>query len=62
VNLNTATAAELEALPEIGETLAQRIIVYREQHGSFRRPQEIIIIEGFSENRYRAIAHLICVE
>ena len=58
----TATAEELKALPGIGDTLAQRIIEYRTQHGNFRRPQEIIIIEGFSEKRYRAIADLICVE
>ena len=62
LNLNTSTAEELKALPGIGDTLAQRIIEYRTQHGNFRRPQEIIIIEGFSEKRYRAIADLICVE
>ena len=62
LNLNTATVEELKALPGIGDTLAQRIIEYRTQHGNFRRPQEVIIIEGFSEKRYRAIADLICVE
>jgi len=62
LNLNTATAEELKVLPGIGDILAQRIIEYRIRHGSFRRPQEIIIIEGFSEKRYRAIADLICIE
>jgi len=48
-------------LPGIGEVLAARIVDYREQHGAFRRPQEIIIIEGMSERRYRKFAARICV-
>jgi competence protein ComEA len=62
VNLNTANAEELIALPEIGEVLASRIIEYRERHGNFRRPQDVIIIEGFTEKKYRAIADHLCVE
>lgn len=61
LNINTASAAELSMLPGIGEVLAARIVDYREQHGAFRRPQEIIIIEGMSERRYRKFAARICV-
>jgi competence ComEA-like helix-hairpin-helix protein len=61
VNLNTASAAELITLPGIGEVIAKRIVDYREKRGPFRRPEEIIIIEGFSEKKYLAIAELICV-
>lgn len=61
VNLNTATAEELERLPGIGEVMARKVIEYRNQNGPFRRPEEIIIIEGFSERKYRAIAEAICV-
>lgn len=61
VNLNTATAEQLERLPGIGEVTARKIIEYRVQNGPFRRPEEIIIIEGLSERRYRAIADLVCV-
>jgi competence ComEA-like helix-hairpin-helix protein len=61
VNLNTASAEELERLPGIGEMTARKIIEYRVQNGPFRRPEEIIIIEGFSERKYRAIADLVCV-
>ncbi|MFL6276395.1 MAG: ComEA family DNA-binding protein [Blastocatellia bacterium] len=62
VNLNRASAEELMQLPGIGEVMSRRIIKYRERHGPFRRPAEIIIIEDFSEKKYRAIADLICVD
>jgi competence protein ComEA len=62
MNLNTATAEELTRLPGVGEVIAERIIAYRERHRRFHRPEEIIIIEGFSEKKYRAIAGSICVE
>jgi competence ComEA-like helix-hairpin-helix protein len=62
VNLNTATAEELVRLPGIGDVIAKRIIDYREQQGRFRRPEEIIIIQGLSEKKYRAIAGMVCVE
>ena len=61
VNLNTASAADLIKLPGIGEVVAKRIVDYRERNGLFRRPEEVIIIEGFSEKKYRAIAGMICV-
>jgi competence protein ComEA len=62
LNLNLATARELIKLPGIGEVMAKRIIDYRERHGRFRRPEEIIIIEGFSERKYRTIARMVCIE
>ena len=49
-------------LPGIGEVMSRKIIEYRERNGPFRRPEEIIILEGFSEKKYRAIADLVCVE
>src|SRR6185436_20358953 len=60
LNLNTATAEELTRLPGVGEVIAKRIIAYRERNGRFHRPEEIIIIEGFSEKKYRAITGSVC--
>ena len=61
INLNLATVEQLMQLPGIGEVMSQRIIEYRKRHGPFRRPEEIIILEGFSERKYRAVADLVCV-
>ena len=41
VNLNTATAAELDALPGIGPALARRILEYRAQHGPFTAVEQL---------------------
>lgn len=62
INLNAATAEELMRLPGIGDVMSRKIIEYREHNGPFRRPEEIIILEGFSEKKYRAIADLVCVK
>ena len=60
VNLNTAEARELESLPGIGPALAGKIIEHRRLYGPFKKPEEVIIIDGFSERRYRQIAGLVC--
>lgn len=62
IDLNKASIAELMQLPGVGEVMSRRIVEYRERHGSFRRPAEVIIIEGFSEKKYRAIADRVCAE
>jgi competence protein ComEA len=61
LNLNTATAAQLETLPGIGPGLANRILEYRRKHGPFKRPQDIIIVRGMSAKRFRQLATLIRV-
>jgi competence ComEA-like helix-hairpin-helix protein len=62
VNINSASAKELIGLPGIGEATARKILEHREKYGPFRRPEQIIIIDGMSERRYRALAGLICTQ
>ncbi|HMF83310.1 MAG TPA: ComEA family DNA-binding protein [Acidimicrobiia bacterium] len=52
VNLNSATSAELEALPGIGPTLAEAIISERERRGGFRSVNELRDVRGIGEKRF----------
>jgi competence protein ComEA len=62
ININTASANELEALPGIGKGLAQRIIEHREKYGPFRKPEYLIIVRGISDKRFQALRELIKVD
>lgn len=55
VNLNTATAEELQTLYRIGPALAQRIIDYRESVGKFQSVEEIQNVSGIGEKIYEGI-------
>jgi competence protein ComEA len=48
LNINTATASELEALPGIGPVTAARIVAFREQHGPYRAVDDLIHVQGIS--------------
>lgn len=62
ININTASAKELETLPYVGEILAQRIVEFREKNGRFRRPEHLLLVPGISEKRFREIRSLIRTE
>lgn len=61
VNINRAEAWLLEALPGIGQTKAQAIIEYRQQHGAFKSITQITEVEGIGPAIYEKIKDLITV-
>ena len=61
VNLNTATADELATLPGIGETLASRIVAYRERSGAFNDVDDLLAIPGITERILDGIRHSVYV-
>lgn len=62
VNLNAASAEELQSLPGIGEVLAARIIEYREQSGPFACPEELMAVKGIGESLFDAVSGRITTE
>jgi len=61
IDLNRAEAWLLEALPGIGETLAQRIVAYRQQNGPFQNINQLTKVEGIGAATYEQIKQLITV-
>ncbi|HEY8561673.1 MAG TPA: helix-hairpin-helix domain-containing protein [Pyrinomonadaceae bacterium] len=62
VNINTAPAAELEKLPNVGAVLARKIVEHRERYGDFRKPEHLLLVPGVSESRFRQLRNLIKTE
>jgi competence protein ComEA len=59
ININTATAEELEALPGVGEVIATRIVAYREQNGPFRSVDDLIHVEGIADRAIDDMRELV---
>ena len=58
VDVNAATVAELERLPQVGPMLARRIVAYRQRHGRFRTP-ELGQVEGIGPKTSGALADYV---
>ncbi len=61
VNINTATLEQLESLPGVGPSIAQRIVDDRETNGPFSSTKDLQRVSGIGEKRYASLADLICV-
>ncbi len=61
ININTATAAELEALPGIGAKTAARIVEYRQKNGAFKKVEELMNVRGVGEKNFVKLKSQISV-
>lgn len=62
VNINTATLAELDTLPKVGPSTAQKIIDYRTKNGPFNKIEDLKNVSGIGDATFEGFKDLITVE
>ena len=62
LNINTASAEELESLSGIGPQMAKRIIQYREEHGNFASVDALTEVKGLGEKTLEKLKPFIAIE
>ncbi len=61
ININSATAEELTALPGVGEATAGKIVAYRSEHGPFSSVEEIMEVPGIGQAKFDGFVERITV-
>ena len=62
ININTASASDLEAIRGIGPKTAEKIVEYRQEHGRFKRVEDIMKVNGIKEKGLEKIKIYLTVE
>ncbi len=60
INLNQATATQLDLLPGVGEKAAKKIIAFREKT-PFKRPEELVKVKGFGKKKFEKLKPYLAV-
>lgn len=61
INLNTATASELEKLPGVGPATALRIVEFRTKNGAFKKVEDLMNVRGIGEKTFLTLKPLVVV-
>ena len=62
LDLNAATAEQLQELEGIGPVLAERIVAYRDTHGAFTDVEQLLAVEGIGEKILDGIRDILMIE
>ena len=62
ININTASVDKLVSLPGIGKKTAEKIIEYRESHGIFQTPTDLLNVKGIGKKKLEKIEKFLIVK
>ncbi len=62
ININVGGINELSNLPGVGESLAKKIIAYREENGKFKKIDDLKNVTGIGDKKYESLKDYICVK
>lgn len=62
VNINDALLEELMSLDGIGYTVAERILAFRDKNGSFRKPEDLMLVKGVGQGLFYMNSDRIAVK
>ena len=55
VNINSADSSQLTMLPRVGPSVADRIVEYRKDNGPFKKPEDLMLVQGIGEKTFQLI-------
>jgi competence protein ComEA len=61
VNINTASADQLRLLPRVGESIAKRIIEFREKNGEFKKVEDLMLVKGIGPKNFETLKPYLAV-
>ena len=62
ININKASAEELVELPRVGQAVAKRIVVFREENGPFKKVEDLKLVRGIGDKVFDQIRPSICID
>lgn len=62
INVNSASAKELQSLPGIGKATAENIIAYRSANGPFKSKDDLLKVKGIGDKTMEKIRQLVAVQ
>jgi competence protein ComEA len=61
VNINEASVEQLALLPRVGPAVAQRIVDFREENGSFKAVEDLMLVRGIGEKTFEKLAAYVAI-
>lgn len=61
VNINTASADQFKLLPRVGESIAKRIVEFREKNGDFKKVEDLMLVKGIGSKNFETLKPYLAV-